>query len=268
MEFNVQKYIDMAIEYSPKILLAIIAWIVGSWIIKRILKGINNLMVKKEIDETLRPFLQSLIGILFKVILVITIAGIVGIDVTAFAAVIAAMAFAVGMALQGSLGNFAGGVLLLIFRPFRVGDLITAMGYTGVVEEIQAFATTLVTPDNRTIVLPNGPLSSSPIENISGKGIIRVDTTMGIGYSDDIDKARSVIQGVIDKCPTALRDRDHDIFVTELADSSVNFAVRVWTKSANYWDVYFFLHEEIKKAFDQENIGIPYPTMDVNVLKN
>ncbi|MEM6725153.1 MAG: mechanosensitive ion channel domain-containing protein, partial [Bacteroidota bacterium] len=156
--------------------------------------------------------------------------------------------------------------LLLIFKPFKVGDLINAMGYVGVVKEIQAFATILSTPDNKTVILPNGPLSSSPIENISGAGTIRVETVFGIGYGDDIDKARTVIQSVIDACPVALKDTEHDIFVTELADSSVNFAVRIWVKSEHYWDGYFYLHEEIKKAFDREKIGIPYPTMDVNVI--
>ena len=165
-------------------------------------------MHKRDVDPTLRPFLLSLMSILLKILLFVAIAGILGIDTASFAAVIAAMAFAVGMALQGSLGNFAGGVLLLIFKPIRVGDLINAMGYTGVVEEIQAFSTKLVTPDNKTIILPNGPLSSAPIENISTKGEIRVDMTFGIGYSDDIDKAKRVIRSVICLLYTSPSPRD------------------------------------------------------------
>lgn len=267
MNFDPQKWLEAAMLYAPKILLALAAWIIGSIIIARLTKLVEKAMLSRGIDDTLRPFLKSLMNVLLKVALAISIAGVLGIDTAAFAAVIAAMAFAVGMALQGSLGNFAGSVLILIFKPFKVGDLIKAMGYTGFVKEIQAFATILMTPDNKTIILPNGPLSSEPIENISGAGTIRVETTFGIGYGDDIDKARKVIQGVIDGCPVALKDQEHDIFVSELGDSSVNFAVRIWVKSEHYWDGYFYLHEEIKKAFDKEGVGIPYPTMDINMVK-
>lgn len=268
MELNIQKWIDIAMTYAPKVVMALVAWMIGSWIISKLVKVMDNIMTKRGFDESLRPFLVSLAKILLKVLLFITIAGILGIDTTAFAAVIAAMGLAIGMALQGSLGNFAGGVLILLFKPFKVGDLIAAMGFTGVVEEIQAFSTKLVTPDNKTIILPNGPLSSAPIENISTKGEIRVDMTFGIGYSDDIDKAKATIKEVFDACPFLLKDKEHDIFVSELGDSSVNFAVRPWAKSSNYWDVYFYMHENLKKAFDKNNIGIPYPTMDINLLKN
>jgi len=267
MNFDINKLIDLIILYAPKVVAAIFIWMIGSWVISKVVNLFGNVMVKRNVDESLRPFLTSLVGILLKILLVITIAGILGIDTTAFAAVIAAMGLAIGMALQGSLGNFAGGVLILLFKPFEVGDLIAAQGFTGVVEEIQAFSTKLVTPDNKTIILANGPLSAAPIENISTKGEIRVDMTFGIGYSDDIDKAKEVIQGVIDSCPNLL-NRKHDIFVSELADSSVNFAVRPWAKSEHYWDVYFYMHENIKKAFDKHNVGIPYPTMDLNIAKN
>ncbi len=268
MDFNyIEALLAQVVAYAPKVLMALVAMIIGMMIIGKIVNVVSNMMEKRDVDPTLRPFLLSLLGILLKVLLFVAIAGILGVDTASFAAVIAAMAFAVGMALQGSLGNFAGGVLLLIFKPIRVGDLISAMGYTGVVEEIQAFSTKLVTPDNKTIILPNGPLSSAPIENISTKGEIRVDMTFGIGYSDDIDKAKRVIRGVIDACPHTLKDKEHDVFVTELAGSSVNFAVRPWAKSAHYWDVYFFFQEEIKKAFDREGVGIPYETFDVNLVK-
>ncbi len=268
MDFDLQKWIDLAMLYAPKVLIAFIAWFIGSWIIGRILKIADKVMTSRNLDDSLRPFLLSIAGILMKILLVITIAGILGIDTTAFAAVIAAMGLAIGMALQGSLGNFAGGVLILLFKPFKVGDLISALGFTGVVEEIQAFSTKLTTPDNKTIILPNGPLSSAPIENISTKGEIRVDMTFGIGYQDDIDKAKLTIKEVFDTCPYLLKDRAHDIFVSELGDNSVNFAVRPWAKSENYWDVYFYMHENLKKAFDKADIGIPYPTMDINLVKS
>jgi len=261
---NLDKLIELFVLYAPKVLAAILIWFIGSWVIKKIVNIFASVMNKRGVDESLQPFLRSLAGILLKILLVITIAGVLGIDTTAFAAVIAAMGLAIGMALQGSLGNFAGGVLILLFRPFKVGDLIAAQGFTGVVEEIQAFSTKLVTPDNKTIILANGPLSAAPIENISAKGEIRVDMTYGISYNDNIDEAKKVIQGVIDECPHLL-NKPHDIFVSELADSSVNFAVRPWAKSEHYWDVYFYMHENIKKAFDKHNIGIPFPTMELNM---
>ena len=267
LETYINQIVELAVAYAPKVLLAIVAWLIGSWIVKQLVKMLDKAMKRSGIDETTRPFLRSLSSLLLKLLLVLTVVAIVGVEITAFAAVLAAMAFAVGMALQGSLSNFAGGVLLLIFKPFRVGDLITAMGYNGHVEEIQAFSTTLVTLDHRTIVLPNGALASSPIENISRKGVIRVDIPCGIAYQDDIDKARTVIQGVIDECPYVVKERTHDIFVSELGDSSVNFVVRIWVKSADYWDSFFYMPEHIKKAFDREGVNIPYPTMDVNLLK-
>ena len=268
MNFDyIEALVKQGVAYAPKVVMALVALIVGLIIIRQLMNIIANAMEKRGVDDTLRPFLLSLIGIMFKVLLFVAIAGMVGVETTSFAAVIGAMAFAVGMALQGSLGNFAGGVLLLIFKPIKVGDLINAMGYTGVVEEIKAFSTKLVTPDNRSIILPNGPLSTAPIENISTKGVIRVDMTFGIGYGDDIDKAKEVIHSVIKACPNTLTDREHDVFVTELAGSSVNFAVRPWAKSEHYWDVYFYFQEEIKKAFDREGVGIPYETFDVNLVK-
>lgn len=268
MNFDISKLIDLVVLYAPKVVAAILLWMVGSWAISKIVNFFGNMMQKRNVDESLRPFLKSLAGILLKVLLFITIAGVLGIDTTAFAAVIAAMGLAIGMALQGSLGNFAGGVLILLFKPFKVGDLIAAQGFTGVVEEIQAFSTKLVTPDNKTIILANGPLSAAPIENISTKGEIRVDMTYGISYNDDIDKAKQVIRQVIDACPNVLKNKQHDVFVSELGDSSVNFTVRPWAKSEHYWDVYFYMHENIKKAFDKNEIGIPYPTMELNMNQN
>ncbi len=254
-------------QYAGKVVLAIILLIVGFWIIGKLTKLFGAILNKREVDSTIQPFLKSLFSVALKVMLIIAVAQTLGVAATSFVAVLGALAFAIGMALQGSLGNFAGGVMLLIFKPIKVGDLISAQGFTGVVEQIQIFNTILVTPDNKTIIIPNGALSTGPIENISTKGVIRVDTTFGVGYGDDIDEVRSTIKDVIKRCPTALTDREHDILVNELGDSSVNFAVRVWTPSANYWDTYFFLHEEIKKAFDQKGVNIPYPTMDVNMVQ-
>ncbi len=157
--------------------------------------------------------------------------------------------------------------MILLFKPYRTGDLVDIQGHVGVVEEIQIFNTILMTPDNKKIILPNGTVTSGPITNISGQGEIKVVMSYGIGYGDDIDKARSVIQSVADSCPEILHDKGVDIFVEELGDSSVNFCVRPWCKSEHYWDVFFYMHENIKKAFDKEGVGIPYPTMDVNLVK-
>lgn len=259
---------EKGLGFAGKVVGALAVLIIGLWIVGKITNILRKTMEKNNVDASLAPFLTSVVSSLLKVLVVISAASMLGFELTSFVAILGAMAFAVGMALQGSLGNFAGGVLILLLKPFKVGDLITAMGHTGFVEEIQIFATTLKTPDNKKIILPNGALQSSAIENISTNGDISVWMTFGIGYGDDIDKARSVIQEVNDRCPNLLPGKTTDIKIIELADSSVNFAVRPWCDAANYWDVHFFFMEEIKKAFDKNNIGIPFPQMDVHVHKD
>ncbi|MEO1513996.1 MAG: mechanosensitive ion channel domain-containing protein [Bacteroidota bacterium] len=261
------KYIDdislMAVQYAPKVLGAILTLIIGFWIVGRITNFFEKTMSSRGVDETIRPFLTSLVSVGLKVLLLLSVASMFGIETTSFIAIFSALAFAIGMALQGSLGHFASGVLLLVFKPYRVGDLVELAGNVGVVEGIQVFNTLLRTPDNKRIIIPNGVVTSGVITNISGQGEIRVDMTYGIGYTDDIDKARQIIQDVADSCPQVMKEKPVDIFVSELADSSVNFAVRPWCKSEHYWDVYFYMHENIKKSFDKENISIPFPQMDV-----
>jgi len=264
---TIKKITDMAIEYAPIVAGAILTLIIGLWIIGIISRMANKIMAKRNVDETIRPFLVSLISVGLKVLLLLSVAGMFGIETTSFIAILGAMAFAVGMALQGSLGNFASGIMILLFKPYKVGDLVEVQGNTGVVEEIQIFNTLLLTPDNKKVILPNSVVTSGAITNISGQGEIRVDMTFGIGYTDDIDQARSTIQKVASSCPQVLTDKPVDIFISELADSSVNFAVRPWCKSEHYWDVYFFLHENIKKEFDKNNVSIPFPQMDVHIQK-
>jgi small conductance mechanosensitive channel len=256
---------EMAFAYAPKVLLALLSLIIGFWLIGWITKRISKLMEKGNVDATIRPFLVSLVNVGLKVLLLLSVAGMFGVETTSFLAVIGAMAFAVGMALQGSLGNFASGVMVLLFKPYKVGDLVEIQDQTGHVSEIQIFNTVLLTLDNRKIILPNSVVTSGAIINISGQGIIRVDMTFGIGYSDNIDLARSVIKKVGESCPQILKDKEIDIFVSELADSSVNFAVRPWCKSEYYWDVYFYMHENIKIEFDKNNVSIPYPQMDLHM---
>ncbi len=264
---NLDKLTEILTAYAPKVAGAILTLIIGFWVIKRLSKVTSNLLEKKKIDETVRPFLISITDTGLKIMLLLAVASMFGINVTSFIAIFTALAFAIGMALQGSLGHFASGVLLLLFKPYRVGDLVTINDQTGVVEAIQIFNTLLRTPDNKRIIIPNGVVTSGTITNISGQGTIRVDMSFGIGYNDDIDKARSIIKEVADKSDLILKDPPIDIFVQELADSSVNFAVRPWCKSEHFWDVYFYMHENIKKAFDQQGVSIPFPQMDVHLDK-
>lgn len=267
MELNPEKISEMVVGYAPRVFGAIITLLIGFWLAGLITRIARSAMQKRGMDGTITPFLGSLINVGIKVLVLLSVAGMFGIETTSFVAIFGALAFAIGMALQGSLGHFASGVMLLTFRPYKVGDLVDLAGSTGVVEEIQMFNTVLMTPDNKRLIIPNGVVTGGVITNISGQGIIRVDMTFGIGYDDDIDKARSIMLAVIKSCPQVMKDKPVDIFVSELADSSVNFTVRPWANSVHYWDVYFFLNENIKKAFDKEGISIPYPQMDVHQHK-
>jgi len=258
---------DIIADYGPKVIGAILTLIIGFWVISRVVNIARKIMDKRDVDASLKPFFMSLLSIALKVMLLLSVAGMFGIQTTSFIAIFSAMAFAIGMALQGNLGHFASGVMLLLFKPFKVGDLVDVQGNIGVVEAITLFNTTLLTPENKKIFLPNGFVTGGPITNISGQGEIAVFLTFGIGYDDDIDNARSIIQQVVNNCPHVLKEKEVGIFVSELADSSVNFAVRPWCKSEHYWDVYFYMHENIKKEFDLASIGIPYPQMDVHLSK-
>ncbi|MCB0573125.1 MAG: mechanosensitive ion channel [Saprospiraceae bacterium] len=265
--FDFAKLSELFTTYAPKVVGAILTLILGLWLINALSRQIKSFLRARGVDESVLPFLSSLVSTGLKVMLLLSVASMFGIETTSFIAIISAMAFAVGLALQGSLGHFASGVLILIFKPYKVGDLVKIDGNVGVVEEIQVFNTLLLTPDNRRVIIPNGVVTSGVMTNISGPGIIRVDMTFGISYGDDIDKARAVIQEVADGCSMVLKDPKVDILVSELADSSVNFAVRPWCKSDDFWAVYFYMHEHIKKAFDKKGVSIPFPQMDVHLPK-
>jgi len=262
---DLEKFKELLTAYTPKVVGAIATLVIGFIIAKWITNLVRKILIKREIDETVRPFLTSLVSVGLKILVLLSAAGMFGIETTSFIAIFSALAFAIGMALQGSLGHFASGVLLLVFKPYKVGDLVEVGGKIGVVEEIQVFNTVLRTPDNKKHIIPNGVVTSGVITNISGQGEIRVDMTFGIGYDDDIDLAKAEILKVCNNCPQIIKDKNVDIFVSELADSSVNFTVRPWALSEHYWDVYFFLNENIKKSFDAKGIGIPYPQMDLHV---
>ncbi len=259
---------DMALMYMPKLLLAIVTLIIGLWIIKIIMRAVGKIMHKKHFDEMLQSFLVSMIGILLKIMLFITVVGMIGVEMTSFIAILGAAGLAIGMALSGTLQNFAGGVMLLIFRPFKKGDFLQAQGYSGVVQEIQMFNTILLSTDNKTIIIPNGGLSSGAMVNFSTEPTRRVDFTFGIGYTDDIDQAKGILNDLLTNHPKVLKDPAHFVAVSELADSSVNFVVRAWVNAADYWEVFFYMQETVKKEFDKKNIGIPFPQRDVHVYNH
>lgn len=266
-QFYLEKLVAMTVEYGPKVVLAIITLFVGTWVIGLLGKVFNRTLTKVSFDETLKPYLVGILTTLCKVILYISVIGMLGVQTTSFIAVLGAAGLAVGMALQGSLGNFAGGVLILVFKPIKKGDFIETNGVAGTVESIQPFVTVLLSADNIVHYIPNGPLSNSTIKNYSIHQERRVDLVFGIGYGDDIDKAREIFTTVAKSCPQTLKHIGPDIFVTELADSSVNFAVRPYCKPADYWTVYAYMQEQVKKELDKANISIPFPQRDLHVYQ-
>ena len=268
---QVEKYAntlgEIALQFGTKLLMAIIVYLVISWIINRILKVAELAMDKKGVEITLHQFLVSITKIMLKAIQIIIFASMIGVETASLIAVLGAAGLAVGLALQGSLANFAGGILILLFRPFKAGDVIEAQGYVGTVVEIQIFNTIMKTLDNQRVIIPNGLLSNGCVKNLFIEETRRVDMTFSISYSDDIKKTKEVLDGVLKANPLILQDPAPDIFVSEHGASSINFLVRPWTKSENYWPVYFGVMEEVKLAFDRENITIPFPQRDVHLIQ-
>jgi len=254
---------DVGAEFGLKLVSALVIFIVGRWVARRLAGLVEKGMTRARTDVTLIGFLRNIIYITLLTFVVLAAIAQLGVQTTSFIAVLGAAGFAIGLALQGSLANFAAGVLIIIFRPFKAGDFVEAGGIAGVVENIQIFTTTLRTGDNKSIIVPNGQITSGTIVNYSAKDTRRVDMVFGVGYGDDLDKVRRVIEDVLKSDDRILDDPATTIGVLELADSSVNFAVRPWVKTADYWPVYFDIHENIKKRFDQEGITIPFPQQDV-----
>lgn len=257
---NAEKWIDIAIQYGIKLITSIIIWVVGKWIIKQLMKLFKKIISKNpNMDVTLEKFLSNLVSYCLIALLLITVLGQLGIDTASFAAIIAAAGLAVGLALQGSLSNFAGGVLIMLFRPFKVGDVIEAQGEIGFVKEIQIFTTQLATPDNKLVIIPNGILSNGNIKNYTELGERRVDLTIGVSYDADIKQTKEVLMRAMLSQDKVLKDPAPTINMGELADSSVNYEVRPWATSENYWDVYFQTIENCKIELDKAGIEIPYP---------
>ncbi|RLD35952.1 MAG: mechanosensitive ion channel family protein [Bacteroidetes bacterium] len=267
MENLWNEYSPLIVEYGTGLIYALLVLIIGLWIAKLITKSVKKLMLKGEMDNSLVPFLTSLVSTVLKLLVVISALSMLGIEMTSFIALLGAAGLAVGMALSGTLQNFAGGVMILIFKPFKAGDFIDAQGYMGVVKEIQIFNTILTTGDNKTIIIPNGGLSTGAMVNFSTQSTRRVDWTFGIGYGDDADKAKEVLRALLDADKRVLQDPEPFIALSELADSSVNFVVRAWVNASDYWGVYFAMNENVYKTFEKEGLNIPYPQMDVHLDK-
>ncbi len=262
---HIDTIIDLAAQWGLKLMGGIVMLVFGLWIISHINKWIKKVLESGEVDATLAPFIKSLISILLKVLLVISVMGMVGIQMTSFIAVLGAAGLAVGMALSGTLQNFAGGVIILILRPFKVGDVIEAQGFLGTVKKISIFNTCVNTLDNKLIIIPNGPLSTGPLTNFSAEPLRRVEWTLGIAYGDDAGNFKKAIRDFIAEDERILKDEPPFIALSELAGSSVNFTVRVWVNSADYWGVFFDMNEKVYNRFGDYKLNIPFPQMDIHL---
>ncbi len=269
MNTDVNKYMDLAIqygaEYGIRIIGAIAIFVIGKWVAKKLSGLIKKLMERGEVDPTLSAFVASIIDILLMVVVVLAAIKNLGIDTTSFIAILGAAGLAIGLALQGTFGNIGSGVILILFRPFEVGNFIAVGGESGTVEAITLFNTTLLTPDNKVILIPNSTVAAGNITNFSKKAERRVDFVFGIGYDDDLKLAKATLQEIIDADTRILKFPESFIGVGELGDSSVNFTVRVWVKASDYWGVHFDTTEKVKLTFDAKGISIPYPQMDIHL---
>lgn len=279
MEENIEKFplqlealthyaSQLAITYGLKLLGAILALIVGFWLVGRLKSALVRLMERRDVEPSLRSFLKSFLSVALKILVIITVLGMVGVQMTSFIAMLGAAGLAIGLALQGTLQNVAGGVIILLFKPFKVGDFIEAQGYMGTVAEIQIFNTLLTSVDNKVIIIPNGGLATGSLTNFSKKDTRRVEWTFGIGYGDSYDKAEKVIQRLIDADSRILRDPEPFLALSKLNNSSVDIVVRCWVNAENYWPVFFEMNKNIYTQFADEGISIPFPQMDVHVFGN
>ncbi len=257
----INKYV---VPWSISLVSALIVFIIGRWVAKLIVKGMKRVLEKAKVEETLSNFLGNIVYAILLIAVIIAALNQLGVDTTSVLAVFATAGLAIGLALKDSLGNFAAGVMLILFKPFKIGDFVEAGGSAGVIENITVFNTVMRTGDNREIIIPNGQIYAGTITNVSARETRRVDLVFGIGYDDNIKEAKQIIEQVLAADERILKAPAPLIAVGELADSSVNLNVRPWVKSGDYWGVYFALLENIKEAFDAKGISIPYPQMDVH----
>lgn len=255
-------------ELGIKVLTAAAIFFIGRWIVHLVVNAARKAMAKMKMEATLEKFLSNILNAALLIVVVITTIGAMGVQTTSLLAVLGAAGLAIGLALQGSLSNFASGVLIVAFRPYKVGDFIEAGGVSGSVEEVQIFTTVLKTADNKQIIVPNSQIMNGTITNFSAHDIRRVDLVVGCGYEDDIDKVYSVLKDIIDSQPLILQDPAPSIALNTLADSSVNFNVRPWCNSGDYWTVYNQVTEQVKRQFDEKGLNIPYPQTDIHVYKH
>jgi small conductance mechanosensitive channel len=261
------KGIDLGLDLGIKVATALAIFLLGKFVIRLLVGAISKMMTKQGVDKTLETFICNLVRTALMVVVVIAAIGALGVETTSFIAIFGAAGLAVGLALQGSLSNFASGVLIVLFRPYRVGDFVEAAGIAGSVEQVQILTTILKTGDNKQIIVPNSQIMDSIITNYSANDTRRVDMVVGVSYEDDLDKVRKTIEELLAADERILDEPAPTIAVSELADSSVNFVVRPWVKSSDYWGVKFEMTEAIKKRFDKEGISFPYPQQDVHVYK-
>lgn len=263
-----EKGVDLLMGLGSRILLALVVFFVGSWIIGRLKKVFAKMLEKRNVEVSLGSFLKSLVSVTLTFFLIITIIGILGIETSSFVALFASAGVAIGMALSGTLQNFAGGVMILLFKPFKVGDFVEAQGVVGVVKEIQIFNTVFNTGDNKMIIVPNGGLSTGIVTNYSKEETRRVDWVFNIAYGDNYDTAKAVIEELLAADARVLKDPAPFIALTALNSSSVDIVVRAWVNSADYWGVFFAMNEQVYKTFSSRGLNIPFPQMDVHVHQN
>ena len=264
-QIDPQMLLDFAVQYGTSLVGALLTLVFGLWIVSIVSRIFRRMLDKSKVESGLSGFLSSLVSILLKVLVYITALGVLGVQMTSFVAILGAAGLAIGLALSGTLQNFAGGVMILFFKFFRVGDFIEAQGYMGTVKDIQIFVTVLTTPDNKTIIIPNGPLATGSLTNFSAQPQRRVDWTFGIAYGDDLDTAYAVLRRLIDEDERILKDPEPFMALSALADSSVNIVVRVWVNAADFWPVHFRMNEEVYRNFEKEGLSIPFPQRDVHV---
>jgi len=271
-DINVDSIMDKSLvilrEYGPKLLFALLTLLVGLWVIRRIVNITDKALQKGKTDKTLILFIRSLISWILKILLILSVASMVGIETTSFIAIFSAATLAIGLALQGSLSNFAGGVILLLLRPYKVDDLIEVQGYIGVVQEIHIFNTILLTPQNKRVIIPNGPLAGGNIVNYTHEGKLRVDLKIGISYNSDIKKAKNALLEAIKQNPKVLNEPAPFIGVSKFAESAIILTVRPWANVADYWDVYFGINEAIKESLNDAKVEIPFPQLDLHLKEN
>lgn len=268
MEFNLETLTPMLIDWGIKIVLALAVFVIGKWISKRITKVMRKLMERAELDATLVTFLCNIVYAILLAAVILATLDLLGVPVTSLLAVLGAAGLAVGLALKDSLGNFASGVMLILFRPFKQGDFVEVAGVSGAVTEVKIFSTILTTPDNKLVVIPNAQVSADTITNYSANDQRRVDMVFGVGYDDDLKVARRVLTEICEKHPLVLDDPATKVFVKELGASSVDFAVRPWVNTADYWTVYGDLLEEAKVELEAAGCSIPYPQRDVHIFND